>query len=128
MPAEPWDVVLQIYCISLVVWGCLVEAYSAEILHRKTYVLSILFHESPEQLRETIERQHYHCCYDKKDKKYCGCLKFKDKTEQQDFEGFDRHERLVEGVGLGATMFATFMAMVLFLFSLLGPLNIYSCS
>eukprot|EP00942_MAST-04A_sp_MAST-4A-sp1_P005344 g5344.t1 len=116
---EPWDLVTQFYSLALVVWGCLVEAHGSEILHRKTYVLSVLFHDSPKHLQETIERERYGCCYDKTDKIYCTCLKFRDKREQTEFESFDRHERLADGVGLGAVVFATFMAIWLFLYGTL---------
>ena len=116
---EPWDIVAQLYCLALVIWGCLVEAHAAEISHRKTYVLAAIFTDSPEQLAEIIKKERYSCCYDKMDKKHCGCLKFRDKFEQKAFEGYDRHERLTGGVGLGSTVFATLMAAILFLFATL---------
>ena len=114
---EPWDIITQLYCLSLVVWGCLVEAHAAEISHRKTFVLAAVFNDSPEQLAGIIQKERYPCCYDKIDKKHCGCLKFRDTFEQNAFEGYDRHERLTGGVGLGSTIFATFMASMLFLFA-----------
>jgi len=116
LAVEPWDVVTQLYCLSLVVWGCLVEAHAAEMSHRKTNVLASLIQESPEQLAGVIKKERYPCCYDKLEHKHYGCLRFRSKTEQSTFEGYDRHERLIDGVGLGSTVFATFMATVLLLF------------